>query len=245
MIIVLATLAFPAFLVQDPAPAGSAPPPQTKSAESLRQQIHGMRRTILMGGDSVRNSEKEAVQFLAIKIEGIDKRLDFIQGDLVQKRTSYELVLNRAGEASTTKAQNAALAEAAQIQTELQELENESVLLSKRRKSLVVEQSRIEGRRRDREGLAAKMDSQGLDAEYTPFLSGGVGLGPETGKPVNPLMANPALREDFLRRFPVRGRQLLFEADPVEYWNRWPLNPPAMLIASTLAFPPPDLPGRR
>jgi hypothetical protein len=245
MIIALAALTFPVFLAQDPTPAGSNPPQSTRSAESLREQIHGMRRTILMGGDSVRNSEKEAIEFLLRKVEGIDKRLDFIQGDLVQKRTSYELVLNRAGEASTTKAQNAALAEAAQLQNELQTLETESATLVKRRKSLLAEQSRIDGRRRDREGLAAQMDSQGLDSEYVPFLSGAVGLAPETAKPSNPLMANPALREDFLRRFPVRGRQLLFEADPVEYWRRWPLAPPAEMVATALVFPAPDLPGRR
>ncbi len=245
MIITLLTLAFPIPLIQDPAPSGATPPKAAKSAESLREQIHDMRRTILMGGDNVRTSEKEALQFLQRKVASVDKRLDFIQADLVQKRTAYELALTRAGEASSTRAQNAALSEAAALKNELQELEAENAELAGRRKSLLGEQSRIDGRRRDRESLASKMDSHGLDSDYIPFLSGEVGLGPEQPEPANPLLSDPGLREDFLRRFPVRGRQLLFEADPVDYWKRWPLVPPADLIAASLSFPAPDLPGRR
>jgi len=237
------TLALP--FAQQPAPHDDHGSEDSPSAEELREQIHGMRQTILIGGESVRSSEKQALRFLQEKVEKLDTRMDFIQGDLVQKRTSYELSLNRAGEASTTEAQTAALADAARLKADIQGLEQEQGLLQKRRKSLLAEQTRIDGRRRERESLAAEMDAQGLEPEYVSFSTGGIGLAPEAAKSVNPLMEDPELREDFLRKFPVRGRQLLFDADPTAYWERWPLTPPTKALSLSLAFPLPDLPGRR
>ena len=237
------TLALP--FAQEPTPPESHGHEGSPSAEELREQIHGMRQTILIGGESVRNSEKQAIRFLQEKVDKLDTRMDYIQGDLVQKRTSYDLSLNRAGVAAAPEAQTAALSDAAGFKAEIQALEQENNLLQRRRKSLIAEQTRIDGRRRERESLAAEMDAQGLEPEYVSFSSGAIGLAPEAAKPVNPLMEDPELQEDFLRKFPVRGRQLLFDADPVEYWKRWPLTPPADVLSHALTFPLPDLPGRR
>jgi len=245
MIFSLATLFLPMLVVQTPAPAAAERTEPALDAEALREQMSNLRRTLLLGGENVNQSEQEAIRFFRSKLRSVDTRLDQIQGELVEKRTAYDMALDRAGQAADSTARDAALAEAATLQDGIQELEEESTSLQASRKALLAEIARIEKRRRDRERLAAKLDAQGATPDFVPFVPGDVGLAPAAPEPENPLLTNPELRDDFLRRYPLRGRQFLFEADPDEYWRRWPLVPPAEVLARAIPFPAPDLPGRR
>ena len=50
---------------------------------------------------------------------------------------------------------------------------------------------------------------------------------------------------DLLALDPVASRRLLFDSDPVAYWQRFPLRPPRVMLSQVLKFPPSDLPGQR
>ena len=50
---------------------------------------------------------------------------------------------------------------------------------------------------------------------------------------------------DMLKQDPEAARRLLFDADPVAYFERFPLRPITRSMKKALPFPPADLPGAR
>jgi len=227
--------------VPDEAPVRSA------NAEALRTRIHDMRMNLLLGGDRVRQAEREAIDFYSSKAELVDRSLDGTEVELSEKRASYDVVLDRAlnsdGSASRTKA----LGEAAALRGEITSLESDSANLSSKRANLARIVTAVEARERDRERLVAKLEtSSDFDHEMgLPFTS--IGLAPSVS--AEPVAASPLddanLVRDLMERDPRGARRTLFELDPVRYWELFPLTPPAPQLRRTLSFPLADLPGRR
>jgi hypothetical protein len=205
-----------------------------------------MRMNLLLGGDRVRQAEREAIDFYAGKSEVVERRLDSAQAELSEKRAAYDLVLARSLQAPGRDARSKALAEAATLRAELAELETEVAMLEKRRAGLGELVAAVESRERDRERLVARLEtSTDLDA-VLGFPMGGIGLAPASmAEPAASPLENDALIQDLLARDPIAARRVLYEGDPEGYWRRFPLQPPAAALAEALPFPLPDLPGDR
>lgn len=222
-----------------PAPAPPAPP----GVEGLKDRIRGMRKDLLTGGELVRRSESEAVDFYQEKIEEIDRRVDSIQAELAESRADYDLALERTLQATSMEARRNAAADASVFRSRIDALEAEEEELGRRRAGFARAVQLIQQRSTERQRLATQMDTA-PSIDLPGFLPP-VGLAPDVAPPANPLLDDPGLIEDLLRRDPVRAREILFAANPEEYWRRWPLRPPADVLARSIPFPDPDLPGQR
>ena len=250
MTLTLLSLVALAALPQDPiqpVPAGAAEPPagDETRAEALKNRIHDMRMNLLLGGDRVRQAEAEAVDFYELKSGQIDQQIDVLRSDLSVKRASYNVALERALNAPEASARQAAMKDATVLRREIDSIEADSSELGKRRKNLSSLIDVVNKRGRERETLAAKIEtSSGLeDLSALPFA--GIGLAPVVEpEPVQPAL-DDALVADLMKRDPRRARQVLFEADPNAYWQRFPLQPPTDVLREAFTFPLPDLPGSR
>lgn len=235
---------------QESAPLGSTPAEgevaKTATAEELRSRIHGMRMDLLLGGDRVRDAETEAIEFYGQKRELVDQRLDSIGAELSEKRATYDVVMGRALSETTPEARSKALNEAVMLRAEISSLENEAASLAERRNRLRDMVGAVEARDRQRQKLAADLETGPGSGDLAWMPMAGIGLAPDTGGAVvsDPL-ANEALVEDLLRRDPAAARRLLFEANPGGYFERFPLRPPAEVLPQAIPFPLPDPPGRR
>ena len=233
---------------QDPAPSGpsgSDEQPATASAEELRARIHEMRMDLLLGGEHVQRAEREAIDFYSGKTELVDSRLDTIQSELSEKNASYSVTLDRALGASSGESRRKAMAEAATLRAQITDLEGESQELSGKRNDLSKLVVAIESRDRDRQRLVAQLETSTDFGEFgLPLTSVGLAPPPQPVEAASPF-DDDALIADLVARDPQGARRILFEMDPVRYWTRFPLQPPAAALSEALAFPLPDLPGRR
>ena len=222
--------------------------PRTTTAQELKERIYDMRMELLLGGDNVRAAEQEAIGFYGQKGEYVDQRLDQISADLSEKRATYEVVLDRALDQSNEEDRGRVLGEAATLRGAIGVLETEASELEQRRDRLRQLIAGVEGRERDRRRLLAQIESAPdplTSLGGIPFA--GIGLAPNVVEPVaatSPL-ENDALIEDLLARDPSAARSLLFELDPVAYFERFPLRPPSSLLPRAIPFPLPDPPGSR
>lgn len=135
---------------------------KTATAEELRSRIHAMRMDLLMGGDRVRAAEAEAVDFYAQKRELVEQRLDSIDAELSEKRATYDVVTQRALNERTADQRRKALGEAADLRAQLSSLEGESTRLIERRDRLREMVGAVEARDRDRQKLAAELETSTL-----------------------------------------------------------------------------------
>ncbi len=230
---------------QEAAQAGT-PPVDSAQVEGLRGRIHGMRMNLLLGGDRVRQAESDATQFYRGKVELIEKRLDSVAAELAELRASYDVTLGHALQGGDGEQRKKTLSEAAEQRGKIQGLETEETELADRRSRLERLVQAVEARGRERERLAAKIESgPGFD-EALAFPLGEIGLAPELEvlAPSSPL-DDQGLIADLLARDPVAAHRLLYETDPDGYWELFPLQPPADALRAALDFPLPDLPGQR
>jgi len=227
---------------------GPSPPdePATTAgnAEALRGQVHDMRMNLLLGGDRVREAEREAVDFYNGKVDLIEERLDTIQADLSEKRASYDLQLDRSLDAASGEASRG-LAEADRLGDEITALEAEAQQLGQRRTGFARMVASVEGRDKEREALVAELETTG-DIEGLGMPLPPIGLAPRVeAAPSGSPLDDDRLVADLLARDPRGARRLLFEIDPVGYWGRFPLRPPSSALRGAFEFPLPDLPAAR
>jgi hypothetical protein len=230
-------------------PFQDAPPPTPTDAarvETLRERVHGMRTNLLLGGERVRQAETDAAQFYRGKIELVEQRLDSIAAELAERRAGYRLALDRALDVSGEEPRRTALREASEQRAKLRDLESEETELDERRGRLAKLVGSVEARGRERERLAARLETSTDYEEALALPLGGIGLAPEVSTvPAASPLDDQGLIEDLLALDPVGARRVLFESDPAAYWRRFPLRPPLETLARVLEFPPPDLPGQR
>jgi len=216
------------------------------SAEALRQRIHSMRMNLLTGGEKVQTAEAEAAEFFRGKEARIEDRLDTVLVELSEKRASYEVSLDTALATENPASRESAMKRALAQRSSIVALEAEADQLQRKRSDVSHLASAIESRNRERSALTARLDTGGdLDGMLDVPL-GMVGLAPAVSEPSS---ASPyedeGLLQDLLVRDPRAARALLYDTDPVRYWQRFPLNPPGEALREALAFPLADLPGRR
>ncbi len=225
----------------DPADSSAA-----VTAQSLRQQIRAMRRSVLLGGDQVRQAEQEAVHFYQNKIDAVDQQLDTLQAELSEHRASYDLALKRSLEPNSTQTRQRAMQDAGSQRQALTHMEQEQNKLEHARTHLVKLVKAVDSRQRDRQKVIAQLEtSQAIGPELGVPMAG-IGLAPQGDHGNNPSpFDDPALIEDLLQRDPIGARRALFEADPQRYFQAFPLSPPTGALIKALPFPLPDLPGQR
>lgn len=242
----------PGSQVETPAPSSAVPAaPQAEGglssgAEALRQRIHQMRMDLLTGGDLVREAEDQAIGFYREKAEFVERRLDTLGSDLSERRATYDVVLERALSSEATEARLRALEEAQPLRREISVLEEERDGLSGKRENLSKLIASVSSRERERQRLIEMVESTEEVPDALGMAWTGIGLAPppvpiEAGSPLE----DDSLLTDLLARDPRAARALLFDADPVGYWDRFPLTPPAADLRNALVFPLPDLPDRR
>jgi len=245
------------FLAQETTATPAAPPSETTHTEApaeresgsarveaLRARIHGMRMDLLLGGEKVRQAENDAAKFYKGKVEMIDQRLDSVAGELIELKANYKSTLGRTLQ-SSGEARPAALREASEQRARIQALEGEEVELGERREHVEKLVGAVEGRGRERDRLATKIESNEEYGEAFAMQLGGIGLAPEVEANAGSPVLDDGLIDDLLAIDPAGARRVLFESDPEGYWRRFPLRPPESVLRSVLKFPPPDLPGQR
>jgi hypothetical protein len=235
------------------APATDSPPsdaaasparPASAGVEDLRARIHGMRMSLLFGGDKVKGAESEAIGFYSQRVEAVNKSLDSLHTDLAERRASYDVALEQA--LSGKDGAGAAMQRAQAVRADIVALERESAELDSTRANLAKLVQAVQARQRERETLSARMDaSVGLDLG-TSFSLGSVGLAPDVQvRPDVSPFDDPRFVQDLIARDPVAAARVLFESAPERYFRLFPLNPPAESLRRALTFPLPDLPGKR
>lgn len=220
-------------------------PVSATRVEDLRERIHSMRKNLLLGGDQVRKAESEAVDFYYKKIEAVEGRRDRLHADITEARASYEVVLERALTDDSAEVRRSSMKEAGELRTRIAALEKESATLAKRRKGLSNLVGSVESRENERERLALQMDSGGGDEDLGLAFGGLTLAAPEIETSAPSVFDDERLVQDLLTRQPVEARRVLFEADPVRYWQRFKLQPPSSVLRTSLTFPTPDPPGYR
>ena len=214
--------------------------------EALRGRIHDMRMSLLLGGDKVKSAEAEAIDFYGRKIETIDRGIDSIEVDLSEKRASYKIALEDVLGAQQGTGRDSSLSRAQNLRAEIVGLETDSATLVNKRSNLNKLIGAVQARGREREVLAGRLEAaSGLDQDFSLTL-GAVGLVAPDAIPANtdPL-ADEGFISDLVEANARAAQRVLFEADPVGYWQRFPLRPPHDALRRALVFPVPDLPGQR
>ena len=217
---------------------------QPPNADHLRQRVHDMRRSLLLGGDRVREAESEAVKFYQQKIGQIDQRLSTLNAEQAEKGAQYELLLERILQAPSAQARRGVAVEAAGLRSELEVLQSEQGEMQKRRQEFGEAATSVQERDRQRERLSSRLDLAMQPNDVLAPLPM-VGLAAPALRAPEDALADQGLIEDLLRRDPRRARAVLFELSPRAYFERWPLRPPDQVLLRTLPFPAADLPGRR
>lgn len=226
-----------------PANAGTDQTPAT--AEDLRVRIRKMRMNLLLGGDQVRRAETEAIEFYNGKGRSIDASLDDVAAELTETRASYGVVLDRAlttdGVGGTT-----ALREAQPLRAKISALEAEQADLEERRTRVAGLVTAVESRDRERQRLADQVENASVRPEDLGMPMTSIGLAPPPlAHEVSAPFDDDALLGDLLERDPRSARRLLFNTNPVRYWERFPLTPPSRELSQAMRFPLPDPPGQR
>lgn len=224
---------------------GAAEAPSVQ-VEDLRGRIREMRMSLILGGDNVQRAESEAIDFYNQKIDTVDQRMDSLDAELTEKRAVYDLALDNALAADQDSERESTMLRAQELRAEITALEGEEQELDGKRDGLNGLVRGVEQRGLDREKLAAKLATVDNLDEGVGLTLGAVGLAPPavqgvSGSPLD----DDRMIQDLLDRDPRRARELLFKTDPAGYWRRFPLRPPTEALQGALAFPLPDLPGRR
>ncbi|MEL6428602.1 MAG: hypothetical protein AAFZ87_02865 [Planctomycetota bacterium] len=229
--------------VTDEAPAAA---PVETTAEELRARIKEMRMNLLLGGDQVREAEREASAFYTQKSQSVERRIDDVATELTELRATYDVALDRALDGRGTAAGAEALAEAQPLRARIGGLESEMDRLEDRRSRLSDLVYAVEERERERQRLVDQLESQSVDGfDLTGMPPIGIGLAPNVPVEAGAPFEDDALMADLLARDPRGARALIYSSDPVGYWQRFPLTPPKRELGRALGFPRPDPVGRR
>ena len=237
------------FLALVPLPQEGAAQDTNSSAhvEELRGRIHDMRMNLILGGDKVRQAEGQAIDFYQQKMEVVDQRLDSLSADLSEKRATYDVTLEDALGARSSEARAKSMQRALALRSEIHALEQEAQDLEANRKNIGRMVSAVEARGREREALAARIETAGGFEDALGLPMAGIGLAPDISiqEASSPFDDQVFVRE-LWQRDPRGAARILFEADPARYvqW-RTPLQPPGAALRKAMTFPLPDPPGMR
>ena len=233
-------------------PPESDPPPAAEvdeeegtllKAVELRGRVREMRRSVIGGGPAVEKAEKEALGFYRRKISRNASRVDELRTQRDAKDAEYRLALDATLEANDKATSDAAARRASALRKEIGDLDAEIEELVRQRDQLSAAVASIQ-RRIDRRRKIMEHFDAGEEIETLPFLGEDV-LGPDDeGLGGDDPFANSAFLEDLMRRDPARARLMLFQRDPVRYWQLFPLTRPEGTLRKAIPFPPPDLPGK-
>ncbi len=233
--------------VSAPANAPAEPEAAETTAEGLRSRIRDMRMNLLLGGDQVRQAEREAVDFYGRKTRSVENRIDDVATELVELRARYDVVLDRALASRGTADGAEALREAQPLRAQIAAMEGEADALNGKRNRLSELVASVEDRDRDRQRLVDELESSSIapDEFGAPMMS--IGLAPNVDIPISASAPaeDDALIRDLMARDPRGTKALLWAEDPDGYWDRFPLQPPAAPLRKALRFPRPDPVGRR
>jgi prefoldin subunit 5 len=203
-----------------------------------------MRMSLLFGGEKVKSAETEAIDFYNQRIEAANRTLDSLQTDLAEKRATYDVALEQA--LAGKEGSPAAMQRAQVLRTEIASLERESSDFTATRMNLGKLVQTVQARQRERETLAARLEASSAQDLGAAFTLGSVGLAPDVQvRPAVSPFDDPSLIQDLIARDPVGAARVLFAADAKRYFELFPLIPPATALRQALAFPLPDLPGKR
>ena len=241
--IILTALAFSL-----PVPQGTEPTkPASAEVSALKNRIRGMRSNLLLGGENVRQAEAEAADFYTGKIEQVNLQLDALSAEQTELRASYDLALGRTLESTDEKERVFAMREASRLRAQIAAVEKDAETFRKQRRGLQNMVDGVGSRERERLKLSAQLDSFADPSQSSGLMPMGVGLAPEVDTETKEasFYLDEGFIADLMARDPRRAREVLFAADPVEYWLRFPLQPPGDGLKEALAFPAPDLPGMR
>lgn len=230
------------------APEAPAPAAVETTAEGLRSRIREMRMNLLLGGDQVRQAEREAAAFYTQKGQSVDRRMDDVATELSEVEATYDVTLDRALDGRGTAAGQEALGEAQALRARVASLEGEYDRLEERRGRISELVAGVEERDRERQRLVDRLEATSVDsAGLGAFPALGIGLAPDVAvaTEASSPWADDALFQDLMERDPRAARQMLFQSDPAAYWERFPLQPPARELRRAISIPRPDPVGRR
>jgi len=208
----------------------------------LRGQVRDMRKQVLGGGPAVVKSEKEALRFYRGKIQEMARRADDLRTQRDSKDAEYRVALDTTLGSDDPSERADAAREAQRLKSEIRMLDGEIADMEKRGEALGRGVEGIRRRISKRERLVSQFERDDL-VDDMPYLADDVlGDDIDAGSGNDPF-EDEGFIEDLLRRDPEAARRLLYEADPVKYFERFPLKPVSMRKA--LPFPPADLPAAR
>ncbi len=255
VLVLLALLAVPC-VAQDGRVAVEARPPAASGssekaddstmlgAAELRERVQEMRKRVLGGGPAVERSEKEALRFYRKKIDELARKADDLRTTRDLKVTDYELALDGTLDASGPEERAGSARTANRLRAEIDETDAEIARLEKQADVLGHGVASIQKRAERRKSLLARMQGPEFYAEIPNLGDELVDFAGDEDAPEADPFLDSGFIDDLLRRDPDRGRELLFEHDPLQYWKRFPLAPPRS-VRMALRFPAPDLPARR
>ncbi|MHC4849218.1 MAG: hypothetical protein ACYTEG_12285 [Planctomycetota bacterium] len=210
----------------------------------LRGKVRNMRKQVLGGGPAVVKSEKEALKFYRGKIQEMASRSDDLRTQRDSKDAEYRVALDTTLKSEDPGERGEAAREAQRLKAEIRGLDNEIAAMEKRGESIGRGVESIQRRISKRERLVSQFERNDI-VDDMPYFADDV-LGDDEGAGAS---GNPFADEDFindmLKQDPEAARRLLFDADPVAYFDRFPLKPITRSLKKALPFPPADLPGSR
>jgi len=233
------------------APAGEAATDDKVSdsalmnSSKLRDRVRGMRKQVLGGGPAVEKSESEAMRFYRGKIHDIARQADELRTQRDSKDAEYRVALDTTLTSEDPDERAEAAREAQGLRRQISALDSETQMLEKRGESLGRGVESIQRRIDKRKRLLSTFD-RGEVVDDLPYLEDEVlgGEEDEGGGASNPF-GDDEFIADLLKRDPTAARRLIFEADPRNYFARFPLKPSQKSLRKALPFPPPDMPGNR
>ena len=210
----------------------------------LRGKVRNMRKQVLGGGPAVVSSEKEALKFYRGKIQEMARRADDLRTQRDSKDAEYRVALDTTLQSDDPTERCEAAREAQRLKSEIRGLDSEVASMDKRGEALGRGVEGIQRRISKRERLVSQFERNDI-VDDMPYLADDV-LGDDEGAggAANPF-SDEGFIDDMLKRDPEAARRLLFEADPIAYFERFPLKPITRSLKRALPFPPADLPGSR
>lgn len=239
---------------RSPGPSGprtesvEASGPRTSSpvnVEDLRLRIRDMRKNVLLGGEKVQQAQAEATDFYKRKITDLDHQLDTTQVELTEKRAAYQVSLDRTLGGAGAKVRSSSIREAAGLRAQVTALERDKNNFEHQRQRLTTMIRAVEAHDRERDRLAARLETATEPSELLALPLPPVGLAPDVPDAEAEVILDQELVRDLMSRDERRARQVLFEADPRAYWEMFELRPPTKSLSEALTFPPADLPRQR
>ena len=210
----------------------------------LRGKVRNMRRQVLGGGPAVVKSEKEALKFYRGKIQEMARRTDDLRTQRDSKDAEYQVALDTTLQSDDPTERAEAAREAQQLKSQIRGHDAEIAGMEKRGEALGRGVEGIQRRISKRQRLISQFERNDI-VDDMPYLADDVlGDDDDAGAAGNPF-SDEGFIDDMLKRDPEAARRLLFDADPVAYFERFPLKPMTRSLKKALPFPPADLPGAR